>query len=77
VTERMSLSSGGVEGNFYSLSPSISADGRGVAFTSYATNLVLGDTNGIRDVFVRFDYGLIFSDGFELGNTNAWDSTLP
>jgi len=33
--------------------PSISADGRFVAFTSYASNLVDGDTNGVSDVFVR------------------------
>jgi Tol biopolymer transport system component len=33
--------------------PSISADGRFVAFASDATNLVTGDANGARDVFVR------------------------
>lgn len=33
--------------------PSISADGRFVAFDSEALNLVEGDTNGTRDVFVR------------------------
>ncbi len=33
--------------------PSISADGRLVAFESDATTLVSGDTNGFRDVFVR------------------------
>jgi Tol biopolymer transport system component len=32
---------------------SISADGRHVAFTSNATNLVPGDTNGTEDVFVK------------------------
>jgi hypothetical protein len=32
---------------------SISADGRYVAFTSDANNLVSGDTNGARDVFVH------------------------
>ena len=39
--------------NDRALDPSISADGRFVAFTSYASNLVPGDTNGVRDVFVR------------------------
>ena len=34
-------------------SPAISADGRFVAFSSAATNLVPGDTNGTHDVFVR------------------------
>jgi hypothetical protein len=36
-----------------SISPSISADGRYVAFLSAATNLVSSDTNGLTDVFVR------------------------
>src|SRR5580704_17000072 len=32
---------------------SVSGDGRYVVFVSYATNLVSGDTNGSRDVFVK------------------------
>jgi Tol biopolymer transport system component len=36
-----------------SVPPSISADGRYVAFGSPATNLVPGDTNGQDDIFVR------------------------
>jgi Tol biopolymer transport system component len=52
-TRRVSKSSSGVQGNDYSYEPSISADGRVVAFYSDATNLVGGDTNGARDVFVR------------------------
>ncbi len=36
-----------------SMSPSISADGRYVAFLSSAMNLVDSDTNGVTDVFVR------------------------
>ena len=35
----------GVQGNFHSLSPAISSDGQVIAFTSYATNLIKGDTN--------------------------------
>lgn len=42
-----------VQGNSASYEPSVSADGRYVAFTSYASNLVAGDTNGALDVFVR------------------------
>ncbi len=52
TTERVSISSSGLQGNSYSYSPSISADGRYVAFASYA-NLVSGDTNGVADVFIR------------------------
>src|SRR5262245_31542731 len=53
VTERVSVDSGGAEGNDQSLSPSISADGQLVAFHSAASNLVGADTNGVFDVFVR------------------------
>jgi len=53
VTERVSVDSSGAQGNRSSDSPSISADGQIVAFSSYATNLVGGDTNGFVDVFVR------------------------
>ncbi|MEW6447183.1 MAG: S-layer homology domain-containing protein [Bacillota bacterium] len=52
-TERVSVSSKGVEGDGEHLSPSISADGRYVAFVSNSKNLVEGDTNDIADVFVR------------------------
>jgi Tol biopolymer transport system component len=53
TTERVSVSSSGVQGNFDSYGPAISADGRFVAFESDATNLVPGDTNGVTDTFVR------------------------
>lgn len=53
TTERISVSSNGVEGDAESSSPSVSANGRFVAFVSEATNLVPGDTNGWPDVFVR------------------------
>jgi len=52
-TERVSLSSGGVQGNDRSFLGSISAHGRRVAFFSYASNLVGGDTNGATDVFLH------------------------
>ncbi len=53
ATERVSVDSSGAQGNSSSEYPSISADGRYVAFESSASNLVIGDTNGYRDVFVR------------------------
>jgi hypothetical protein len=52
-TQRISLSSSGAQGNYESVDPAISSDGNIVAFSSYATNLVSGDTNGLWDVFVR------------------------
>jgi Tol biopolymer transport system component len=54
VTVRASVGTGGVQGfNGSSLRPQISADGQVVSFDSAATTLVAGDTNGVRDVFVR------------------------
>jgi Tol biopolymer transport system component len=53
TTTRVSVSSAGAQGNAASGSPAISADGRWVAFLSDASNLVPGDVNGRRDVFVR------------------------
>src|SRR6185369_14522481 len=53
ATERVSVATGGVEANGDSFHPSVNADGRFVAFESLATNLVAGDGNGRRDVFVR------------------------
>jgi Tol biopolymer transport system component len=52
-TELVSISGGGVAANGVSTWSSISGDGRYVAFASSATNLVAGDVNGVRDVFVR------------------------
>lgn len=53
TTELVSVGSAGAQGNGASSNPSISSDGRYVAFSSDATNLVGADTNGVRDVFVR------------------------
>lgn len=52
-TTRISKSSGGIQGNSDSGSPAISADGRYVAFRSYSTNLVSGETSGYHDVFLH------------------------
>ena len=51
--ERVSVHSSGSQGDGASTSPSISADGLIVAFSSNATNLVPGDTNAKSDVFVH------------------------
>jgi Tol biopolymer transport system component len=53
TTTRISISSGGTQGNGHSLYPSISANGRFVGFQSFASNLVRGDTNGVYDIFVH------------------------
>ncbi|NEQ41149.1 MAG: DUF4347 domain-containing protein [Okeania sp. SIO3I5] len=50
---RVSVDSSGNEANGVSTSPAISSDGRFVAFSSVADNLVSGDTNDAQDVFVH------------------------
>jgi hypothetical protein len=52
-TERASVGPGGRQGDRLSENASLSADGRFVAFESSAANLVPGDTNDTRDIFVR------------------------
>ena len=59
TTERVSVASDGAQGNgssglvTFAFPPALSADGRFVAFVSFATNLVASDTNGATDVFVH------------------------
>lgn len=53
TTTRVSTDSSGTEGNGSSTWASVTSDGRYVAFTSAADNLVSPDTNGVADVFVK------------------------
>ncbi|MCL5882404.1 MAG: hypothetical protein M1539_00225 [Actinobacteria bacterium] len=53
TTRLVSASAAGVQGNNSSQHGAISADGRFVAFSSAATNLVPGDTNAKTDVFLK------------------------
>ncbi len=54
TTTRVSVDSGGNAGNDQSYGGlSLSADGQLVAFESWSTNLVAGDTNGWPDIFVH------------------------
>lgn len=52
-TTRVSVDSAGVQGNQASERPALSADGRYVAFHSWASNLAPDDTNDVADVFVQ------------------------
>src|SRR5439155_21058557 len=52
-TVLVSQGAGGAAANGSSDNPTISTDGSTVAFMSEATNLVAGDTNGYRDLFIR------------------------
>jgi Tol biopolymer transport system component len=57
VTRRVSVGPGGAPPNQARVDVAISADGRYVAFQSYASNLVARDTNDTWDVFVRVRSG--------------------
>ena len=77
TTLRVSLSPTGLQADGASYSPSLSADGRFLAFTSEATNLVLGDTNGVADVFVHDrdpDLNGIFDEGNGVNQRVSIDS---
>jgi len=52
-TERVNIDSSGTQANSYSYGSDISADGKIITFSTSASNLVLGDTNGTWDVFVQ------------------------
>lgn len=62
TTERISIRSTGEQAaGGDSIDPWVSGDGRAIVFTSTADNLVVGDTNGVADVFLR-DRGLGTTD---------------
>ena len=52
ATTRVSVDSAAVQGNSSSADSAVSGDGRYITYISDASNLVVGDTNGHRDVFL-------------------------
>lgn len=82
TTERVSLGVGGVQANSDSHTPSVSSDGRYVAFMSLATNLLGAgaDTNNANDVFVRDRVTMttvrlsVGPGGVEGNGNSAWPS---
>lgn len=70
TTTLMSVDVNGLySGNGFSTDPSISADGRYVAFTSSASNLVSMDNNKFQDVFVRDLFGSTMLVSINTGQT--------
>ena len=78
----VSIATNGFSGNGPSLEPSITADGRYVAFSSYASNLVAGDNNKSQDVFLRDLQGgattlvSVGTNGVSFGNGNSSQPTI-
>lgn len=53
TTTRISVSAAGIQGFSQSAEPFVAGGGRYVAFTGASTNVVLPDTNGTGDIYVR------------------------
>jgi Tol biopolymer transport system component len=79
--ERVSVSNNGIEGNKNSTNPSISFDGRFIAFESNASNLVPNDTNDKIDIFVfdrytkKIERVSIANDGTQ-SNENCYEPSI-
>ncbi len=79
TTELISVNDAEQSSNADAFHPSISADGRYVAFHSTATNLVTGDTNGAVDAFVRdrqspgYTYRVSLHDNESQSPAGGWD----
>ena len=77
-TARVSIASDGTEANSESYNPTISGDGRFVAFDSEADNLVISDTNKAQDVFLHdrdSDQDLVFDQSNAVNTTRVSVST--
>ena len=80
TTVRCSIAEDGTEPDGPSRGPSISPDGRFVAFLSYSDLLVPGDGNGERDVFVydaqlgTLERASVALDGGDANGYSAWPS---
>jgi Tol biopolymer transport system component len=78
----VSVSTNGISGDYISTDPAISGDGRYVAFTSSADNLVAGDTNNAQDVFVRdllagtTTLVSVSTNGFYSGNSDSFSPVI-
>jgi Tol biopolymer transport system component len=78
-TVRVNVAPTGAQADGASFAPSISADGRYVAYDSYATNLAPADDNGAADVFLHDSLTAttrLVSTG-RTGGAAAGDSTTP
>ncbi len=78
----VSADTNGVAASGFSFEPAISGDGRYVAFSSYANNLIAGDANITQDVFLRdlqMETTMLVSvslDGIHPGNSNSFSPAI-
>lgn len=73
----VSESLSGAPGDGNSSSPSLSKDGNEIAFSSHATDLVAGDTNGVGDVFVEVDGAVLRASTSATGEEADGESARP
>jgi hypothetical protein len=77
ITKRVSISSSGDQGNNHSVGSKSSTDGRYVAVSSLASNLVVGDTNMKNDVFVHhIDWAAESGTGGQCGTPSNTSPTV-
>ena len=82
LIQRISVNASGSQGNNDSYYPSISADGRYIAYNSWASNLVAGDSNDTSDIFVydRYTGGTdrisVASNGSEANGDGSYYPTI-
>jgi Tol biopolymer transport system component len=77
TTTCVSISTDGVAGDADSDLPSVSANGFVVAFTSLASNLDVGDTNGLADIFIHHRFGGSYGGGSYGQTWRITNSTPP
>jgi Tol biopolymer transport system component len=76
-TTRVSTTSAGAQANGQTVAGTISPDGGYVALASDASNLVFGDTNGVRDIFVKvLGSGLVVRASVSSSGTQAGSSSF-
>jgi Tol biopolymer transport system component len=56
VTTRVSVTKSGGQADSSNIDAAVSANGRSVVFTSFAGNMVAGDTNGYSDIYARDNF---------------------
>lgn len=79
ATVRLSANAGGTQANLACGAPTLSADGLWSAFSSRATNLVPGDTNGLEDVFLKHvaDGAVVLASVDSFGAAGNGSSRMP
>jgi len=74
--ELLSVNDSHEQANGFSRFPSVTPEGNTVVFESTAGNFIVGDDNGLMDVYVGHGPAAILVDGFSTGDTTGWSLTI-